>query len=258
MKHFLLYLLGSSLFLACSHQKPDTVTDQVSDALGSYGIDIHSKNMILIVPNDGCSGCVNKMTTFASSGNYDSSLLFVFTGRSAKEIIIRMPQKIILNNRILIDSTHQFFKLDLVSEFPKMYVVKDGKIESTLEVDGTNIDSVISRIHVNTTANVVPSIKKNTDPVPVNGMEYFNKAVQASILKHKGLLKNVSRPIKIVLHFRINVEGDLIDLQIVKGVFKQMDDVIIKEVTGLGIKWIPAMDGNQAIEKDLYLPISIR
>jgi len=121
---------------------PRHTSDPASVLLTDVGIDIEKVKRVIVIPANGCGGCISKSIEFATATR-SSDIAFILSGRSAREI------RMVFNGnaaQIKLDTLGRCMKLDLVGEFPVMHTLNNATIVESKQLDGTNIDSVYQAI----------------------------------------------------------------------------------------------------------------
>lgn len=97
------------------------------------------RNALLIIPNEGCGGCISGATYYAKE-NLESleqhSTTVIFTGVKDRKLFKnQVGIDFLSENSVLVDSSNFFMKSSISSIYPQLVRISKGKV-----IDITNFD----------------------------------------------------------------------------------------------------------------------
>ena len=128
------------VFTSACEKKSRSVSD-IEFAMKISGKESYSqKEVILIVPNAGCEGCVTEAENFIM--NYISTELnwqVVFTQISSKKTLkLKLGEDIYHHENVYIDSSNHFYQNSLISLFPTVVYTSNGEIKEVVQQSPEN------------------------------------------------------------------------------------------------------------------------
>lgn len=131
MSNFFLLLLAIQLVSACSskHQTIEKFNDSLFKELpGIYNAS--QKEFIILIPNQGCGGCITVAENFYKQYQDREQFLFIFTNVISQKMLAFKVQ--INPGNTLIDTDDNFLKLLPKKEriYPCILYVRKGRIEA--------------------------------------------------------------------------------------------------------------------------------
>ncbi len=142
-------LLICTLFLVGCRN--NGVEQQFIKAYETTGIDLKIKeiDIVLIIPNAGCQGCISTLEQFVLDRNGQlGGLLVVFTNYSStKALRVRFSSKILDGPNVYLDSSDAFGQGKLSSLYPVILYLEGGKLERYEYVSPQNPGAVANLEH---------------------------------------------------------------------------------------------------------------
>lgn len=101
---------------------------------------IKNKSYLLIIPQSGCPGCIDRALKFVQKNtSKDSTFLVVLTNISDKKYFYYLAGANVMDNEnIQFDNNNEIGKLSHTTIYPKIIFLKKGKIKSIVEVTPKN------------------------------------------------------------------------------------------------------------------------
>lgn len=101
-------------------------------------------NAIIILPLDGCNGCVDKTLNFLEENIGNKKIAFIITDNGTKKArLLHLCDR--EDEKIVIDSTAKARKFGMVKFYPVLYYLNDRNSKS-IELGGSNIDKILSEL----------------------------------------------------------------------------------------------------------------
>lgn len=145
-------LLILSILISCGKKNTDSSQLQESFDLAGINVNEWQSKAVIILPNSGCSGCINSVETFlnGSALEYKDKLFLVFTKvASVKTTTIRMGLNSYPAQNYYFDLENRFYDEENVNNYPILIEFKNGSIvfQETVSPDNPNaLDSFIERL----------------------------------------------------------------------------------------------------------------
>jgi hypothetical protein len=97
------------------------------------------KSVVLVLPNSGCTGCINQAETFMM-GNIANQpkLLVVFTAFNSKKALkIRFNQQILQfgGKQVFLDTANEVAKAGLANVYPVVCFAEQGKVSQVIPLN---------------------------------------------------------------------------------------------------------------------------
>lgn len=126
------------LLVGCKENKFE-IYDPLIKEIKQNKVDLGQYDVIMLVPSEGCGGCINGAESFLVN-SYDKAskkkMLFVVTGHSSKKTLrIRLGEKVLNNPDIIADYKHLFDKPPFMGDYPKVMYLENGNIVDVKDVD---------------------------------------------------------------------------------------------------------------------------
>jgi hypothetical protein len=136
------FLIGIVItFGSCATTEPDMDVATFEAILQGNVVFDSGNSYVVVIPANGCNGCIKKSINFAVNGKH-SDAVFVITGKSKKEMNLVIDDIDNFRN-VVVDSAGWLFKNGMSSEFPQFFVIRNQVVVRRLELNGSNLDSVI-------------------------------------------------------------------------------------------------------------------
>lgn len=123
----LVFIVLSCLFLVGCQQKKDYVKQVTTklECLDKNPIGIYS--FVIIIPEEGCSGCISEAEDFYMVNKNREDIFFIFTNiRSAKSLGLRMGKDIKDRENVFLDTKDDFLSLDINENiYPIVFYVQN-------------------------------------------------------------------------------------------------------------------------------------
>jgi len=135
-KSILLFFASVFLLIACSSSPYKAYEERLNTLSPNLITDY--KN-IVIIPNEGCSGCIGATTLYLiDSLEYHKNTLVMFTGIvDRKQFHFRIPKRFTTKENVIVDEEDVFRHSDVASIYPQIIIISEGKVE---EVAVFNLD----------------------------------------------------------------------------------------------------------------------
>jgi len=114
------------MMLGCN--QPNTKEDKENDLLSSFNINSDTK-AVLIVPLDGCSGCVKKSLEFIKENQEKPFVQFILSASNRKDIAIHLKSSsIVSTSGIVKDPTNKATSVGLTKGYPTICYLNSNPI----------------------------------------------------------------------------------------------------------------------------------
>lgn len=129
----LLALLILLLLIGCNKHK-EVLIGKVQEVIlskpAAFGDLVRTKEVLVIIPRTGCSGCIGLADSYFKEETYDSSRVqFVFTKiTSLKTLKIRIGKEKTEQSHVYVDTENSFSAGKLGSMYPMIAFIEKGKI----------------------------------------------------------------------------------------------------------------------------------
>jgi len=134
-KSFYCLVLCLGLILKEQYTKETQVIEKILETISLP----KSVKKIFIIPVDGCSGCVQKMKLSIIKKQQSTNEIFILTSPSKKSMKIysaNIPKK-----NIVFDTKKLALNEEIVTIYPIVFSLFDGKIIKSDIIDANNIDN---------------------------------------------------------------------------------------------------------------------
>lgn len=136
------YVLSSLLLLiAACISSCGNPNDAYLKRVMDLGIDRYRIDNVLLIPNEGCGGCISTATSYAVRNEEKlmaKGTIVVFTGvQDYKLFKNQVGEDFLTSKLVVIDSTNRFMQEPVVSIYPQLFRLSSGKITEVLEFDPT-------------------------------------------------------------------------------------------------------------------------
>lgn len=145
MRYNIILLLGALTFsfVFCQHQGKEQDKD-IYFLMKELKISEKGTNAIIVLPLDGCNGCVDKTLNFLDENIGNKKIAFIITDNGTKKArLLHLCDR--EDEKIVLDSTAKARKLGIVRFYPVLYHLNDGK-STSLELGGSIIDKALSEL----------------------------------------------------------------------------------------------------------------
>lgn len=129
-------------------QRSEGAHNVESYIFNEFNFEVDESKCVIIVPIDGCEGCIKKVVTFMRANEGHDKIIYVISSRSRKEIEMFLSKNGIENSSVLIDGG-KAVSTGLVGSFPMLYDLTKELYLERMELNGLTIDSVLLRIQDN-------------------------------------------------------------------------------------------------------------
>gem|GEM_PF-3657614 len=129
MSRFFLFV---SVIVLATCKQHDSAVKRLFRELNAPAI---APKILVIIPLDGCNGCVDSTIEFMKSHSDNPDLLYILSCHGVKA-----GQKLLLSKQIILDSKARAKKLGLVNSYPVIYYLdSDGMRNETEELNATTV-----------------------------------------------------------------------------------------------------------------------
>lgn len=108
-------------------------------------VDKKIKYSVIIIPVSGCDNCIDRTLEAVLSIGSRDSLHFILTGRSRKEINLRIKD-IQLSSGVYRDTLGLAYSKNLCSNYPVAFIISENRIVNSVEINGQNADSLVEAL----------------------------------------------------------------------------------------------------------------
>lgn len=125
MKGRFLILLCMCLLISCQDQKEK----EYNRILEELNLDLSNISNIVIIPNEGCGGCITDATIFFQENflSFRDSTVIIFTGvRDLKQLQLTVGSKLLDEKNVFIDSKNLFLNDKVSSIYPQRLNIKNS------------------------------------------------------------------------------------------------------------------------------------
>lgn len=139
--------------IGCTDQDPRFI--QLEEAMrlsdGTVDKDFFDVPILFIIPNGGCEGCITSAEAFVIDNiEQFTSFRVIFTGtKSQKALRLKIKEDIYNHSRVFIDKSNLFYSSDLLTMYPTIAYMEDGKVTKIDYMSKENpfaLDSLISEL----------------------------------------------------------------------------------------------------------------
>ncbi|WP_375582821.1 hypothetical protein [Cyclobacterium xiamenense] len=147
------------LFVSCnsySNQNNDLIdNDALSLALEEiYEGNIDSDDIVLIIPNAGCPGCISSCEEFMilNSGLHDNNIHFILTSfKSLKQLNIKIGSDVLNNKDVYLDKSSIIGKYGITSIYPIVVFINNNdnfEVEFVSPENPQVFDKILERLNL--------------------------------------------------------------------------------------------------------------
>lgn len=120
----------------------ETAANQYAEVFEKLSLPLsQTRSVILVLPNSGCTGCINEAETFMTTHiDEQLNLYAVFTTfNSLKAINIRFGEQLTNwgGKRIFLDTANHITKAGLASVYPVVCLVEDGRVRRAIPLNAS-------------------------------------------------------------------------------------------------------------------------
>ncbi|MEL6560862.1 MAG: hypothetical protein AAFQ94_21890 [Bacteroidota bacterium] len=145
LKSFNLLVLIWLLFISCNDTTKDKAEEflksryaKTIQALQSIDSSLIKSDLVVIIPNEGCGGCISNATSYLTENISDikAKVAVVFTGiRDKKLFRLQVDKDFLKLESVYIDEDNYFLDSDLSSVYPQMISLKNEEVTSIQTFD---------------------------------------------------------------------------------------------------------------------------
>ncbi len=136
------FIVLFTLFLvACSSSLEDVYSERLTDFQKQLNVKIQTK-YILIIPNQGCGGCINSAVVFAKENlnKYEISVIFTEV-YDAKLLRLKIGKSFLVKSNVFVDKDNIFSNSKTSTAYPKILKLSNNEV---IEVSDFNKDIFLS------------------------------------------------------------------------------------------------------------------
>ena len=126
------------IFVFLCHGCKSTNEDYLQRVQG-LGINPYEIENIILIPNEGCGGCINGATVYAMTNEGElikKRAKVIFTGvKDYKVFKNRIGLEFMTSDLVLLDSMNRFMQEPVLSIYPQLIRLNSGKAVEVLEFD---------------------------------------------------------------------------------------------------------------------------
>lgn len=109
-----------------------TKSKNISAFLNSFNVSPNNK-VILIIPLDGCSDCVQKPLNFVKENIHNKKFIYVLSCINKKEILFNLNTDTIPEN-VILDIKQNATTQKLVGRSPKVYIFGENYLKHVIDI----------------------------------------------------------------------------------------------------------------------------
>jgi len=94
----------------------------------------------LIISFEGCSSCRSKAIAFLEKHYAHQAMIYVLSAKQKRIIQFSVNKETLTRENVLEDTKYVAHSLGLVSDFPTLYHIEEGKIQEIKTLSASNID----------------------------------------------------------------------------------------------------------------------
>lgn len=126
--------ISIGLFTSCSSPEDKIIVDLLNPYIGNT----KSSTGLVIIPREGCGGCINSTTVFMKKYLPQLENTFViYTGVEDKKLFkLQVGEDFLKNSKVIIDSENNLLRNEIIpGVYPRLYVIKDNILIKKIDFD---------------------------------------------------------------------------------------------------------------------------
>lgn len=131
MRKIILFSLVVLCNIGCIKDKKDLFNQGIKEIARINSIDLNSINDVILIPNEGCGGCISEATTFFIDNfdKYENELLLIFTNvKDVKQLKIIVGKEFLERKNVIIDSNNSFIHSKVSSIYPQILKIEKANV----------------------------------------------------------------------------------------------------------------------------------
>lgn len=133
-------------FSGCKNDKHNEY-DYLNDTLEKIHMSLNNYSIILVIPNEGCSGCIKEATQYAIE-KVDAidkeTTAVIFTGIGDMKLFkLHVDNSFLVNRNVFIDDNNYFMNSEVSSVYPQTIKLKNRKVISKEVFDRSTFDNLL-------------------------------------------------------------------------------------------------------------------
>ena len=150
MKSLVSTVLILCLFFNGCTNKVITKYDPLIHDIEDRGLNINKYDYILLLPSEGCGGCINGAESFLIN-NYlqqgGKRILFVVTGHTSKKTLRnRLGDNIFNSDDVIADYKSIYSRPPYLEIYPKLFTLKNGEIIIESNIDPNSSEKIYKNL----------------------------------------------------------------------------------------------------------------
>lgn len=112
----------------------NTANELFNNTLINISPNLTNYEAVIIIPNEGCGGCINDATYFVieNINSFTKNIAIVFTGiKDMKLFKLQIPSHFIERNNVFIDHSNYLDNREISSIYPQALFLEKKKVKST-------------------------------------------------------------------------------------------------------------------------------
>jgi len=147
IKHEFLILLSFLIMVVSCENHSDSRYSEINNLIHSNSKiedGFKDKDMLFIIPNAGCRGCITTAETFVIENiDRSESIKYIFTGTSSQKALkLKIGSEIYNSKKVFIDHEDFFYSPGLISIYPLVVYLKGGLVSRIEEVSPENSNAL--------------------------------------------------------------------------------------------------------------------
>jgi hypothetical protein len=102
----------------------------------------------LFISFEGCSSCRSKAIAFLENNYTHKAIVYILSAKQKRIIQFSVNKQTLTKENVLVDTKYVAHSLGLISDFPTLYHIKEGKIQEVKILTATNIDEELHLLEI--------------------------------------------------------------------------------------------------------------
>jgi hypothetical protein len=154
MRKNLIFVIIVAFVFACSSQDKAVFNEGLQSLQKEFNFELKN-GYFLVISFEGCSSCRSKAITFLENNHAHKAMVYMLSAKQKRIIQFSVNKETLAKANVLIDTKYTAHSLGLISDFPTLYYVKEGKIQEAKILTATNIDEELHLLEIKL-KNVTP------------------------------------------------------------------------------------------------------
>ena len=103
--------------------------------LRNYGEKLKQKSFIIVIPQSGCPGCIDRAISFIKRNIENNTFYFVVLTNvtDKKYFTYLIGPNLVLNENFMFDESNEIGRASHITIYPKIFLLDKGKVKSIIE-----------------------------------------------------------------------------------------------------------------------------